>query len=91
MALSNKSAVTPVLVTSAVPVTLLEPSDNRDGFILFNPTGILFVKLAKYCDASNYSYRLTPNTTLELFGYSGYLSAIAAAGFTSDVLVTELF
>lgn len=91
MALSSKSVTTPILVTDSAAVTLLEPSEGRDGFILFNPTGVLFVKLAKYCDASNYSYRLTPNTTLELSGYSGYLSAITAAGFTSDVLVTELF
>ena len=79
-----------VSVGHLAPVILLESNENRDGFILQNTNGVLFVKLSKYASNTNFTYRLTANTTLELSPYSAWVTAISQNGM-SDVLITELF
>ena len=76
-------------VGDAVAVDILEPDSNRDGFVIYNPTGVLFVKLSKYASPTNFTYRLSANTTLEHAGYTGYVSAIKQNGI-SDVMITTL-
>ena len=83
-------ALTSVFAVDALnPVTLLAPNQNRDRFVVFNPQGVLYVKLAKYASQTNFTYRLSANCTLEHEGHIGYVSAIKLAG-PSDVVVTEL-
>lgn len=86
---SDRAAAGSYLVGSSASVLLLPLNDRRDRIILFNPQHTLYVKCGQYASNTDFTYRLTSNTTLEIDNYIGVLSAIASADYTF-VRVTEL-
>lgn len=82
------ATVTSVSVSTTV-ATLSASNAAKTKVIVFNETGTLFVKLGAGATSASYSYRLTANSTLEIDGYYGIVTAIKAAG-TSNALVTEV-
>lgn len=85
----SRTLTTQLNVPSDGAVTILEPNDSRDGFILHNMGGVIYVKLAKYSSVSNFTYRVPRQGTLEHMGYTGYVSAVAQND-ASNIVVTEL-
>ena len=93
-ALTITPATTATAVVTSVPVsttvaTLKAANAARLNLIVFNETGILFVKLGTGASSSDYTYRLTANTTLEIDEYTGIVTGTKSAG-TSNAQVTEL-
>ena len=86
---STRTVTVAMSLPSDSPTLILEPNTNRDGFVVHNLGGPIFVKLTKWASSSNFTYRLSRNCTLEHEGYNGAVTAIAADGI-SDVLITEL-
>ena len=78
-----------VVVTDAVPVVLLESSDNRKSFVIHNSVGVLFVRLGGEASAALHTFRLPTNATLEFGDFRGKVTAIKEAG-QSAILITEL-
>lgn len=76
-------------VPSSSAITIMEPNNSRDGFVIHNMGGPVFIKLAKFSSVSHFTFRLPRNGTLEHDGYFGFVSAIAENG-TSNIVVTEL-
>jgi hypothetical protein len=89
----STAAVTPTVSrvsVSTAATTLLAADSNRKRVILFNEAGTLYVKIGTGASSTDYSYRLTANTYLEIgFAQSAAITAIKASG-TSDVQVTAL-
>lgn len=86
-------ALTPTVTrvsVSPVATTLLSADSNRKRFILHNETGTLFVKLGSGASTTDYTFRMTANTTLAVeFQQNAAVTAAKASG-TSDVQVTSL-
>lgn len=82
------ASVTSVSVSTTV-ATLKAANAARLKLIVFNEAGTLFVKLGSAASSSDYSFRLTANTTLEIDEYTGIVTGTKAAG-TSNAQVTEL-
>lgn len=82
------ATVTSVPVSTTV-ATLSASNAAKTRVIVHNEAGTLFVKLGSGATSASYSYRLTANSTLEIEGYYGIVTAIKAAGST-DALVTEV-
>jgi hypothetical protein len=68
---------------------LLANNPNRKGFIIYNTTGTLFIKLDSTTTNSEYTQKLSANTSWEVSNYIGTVSAIKATG-TTPVLVTSI-
>lgn len=81
--------VVSVSVGNTAAVTLLVADSSRKGFVIFNETGTLYVKLGTNASATDYSYRLTANSPWEVVNYTGIVTARKASGIT-DVLVTSI-
>lgn len=87
-AASSIATVTNVSVgTSSVTVSASNAAKTK--VIVHNETGTLFVKLGSTASSTSYSYRLTANSTVEINGYTGIVTAIKATG-TTPVLITEV-
>ena len=81
--------VTRVAVSTVVS-TLVTADSNRKKLIVHNEAGVLFVKLGTGATSTDYSFRLTANTTLEIdFSHTAAVTAIKAAG-SSFAQVTEI-
>ena len=78
-----------VVVTDALPVVLLESSDNRKSFVIHNSVGVLFVRLGGDASTNVFTFRLPSSTTLEYGEFRGRVTAIKEAG-QSAILITEL-
>lgn len=83
-AISSVHTVGPV-----TPVVLVAGNDDRNSVVIHNESGVLFIGLGVTVSPNSYTYRLTGNSTLEVEGYIGVLSAIKASGATS-VFITEI-
>lgn len=79
------------VASSASNVTLLASNANRLGAILYNDsTAICYVRLAATATSSNFSYKMMPDSTVEIpFGYTGIIDGIWASA-TGNMRVTEL-
>jgi len=73
--------------TSAV--TLATSNSARIKIVIFNEAGTLYVKLGSAASSTDYSYRLTANTTLEVDTYYGVITAAKQSG-TTNVQVTTI-
>lgn len=87
-ATTTLATVTSVAVSTTV-ATLSVSNSAKQKVVVFNEAGTLFVKLGSGATSASYSYRLTANTTLEIEGYAGIVTAIKQSG-TSAALVTEV-
>lgn len=87
-AAASVATVTSVSVSPTV-ATLSTSNSAKTKVIIHNEGGTLFVKLGSSASSSSYSYRLVANTTLEVTGYTGIITATKATG-TSSALVTEV-
>lgn len=87
------AALTPTVSRVSVgtsAATLAAANSSRQRLVIHNETGTLFVKLGTAASSTDYTYRLTANTVLEIpFAQSAAVTAIKASG-TSDVQVTSL-
>ena len=86
---TGTATVTSVSVGAGAAVSLSASNAAKTKVVLYNETGTLFVKLGATASSTSYTYRLTANTTAEINGYYGLITAIKASG-TTPVLVTEL-
>lgn len=68
--------------------TLKVANSSRIKVIIHNEVGTLFVKLGTGASDTDYSYRLTANTVIEIEGYTGILTGLKATG-SSFAQVTE--
>ena len=86
-----RASTSQVVVTDALPVVLLESSDNRKSFIIHNSVGCVYVRYGRF-DASNteYTFRLPSSSTLEVDNFRGRVTAIKESG-QSALLITEMF
>jgi hypothetical protein len=82
------ATVTPNAV-GVVAVNVLASRAARTKFVVYNETGTLFVKLGSGASSTDYSMRLTANTSWEFSGYSGIVSAIKQSG-TTNVQVSDI-
>lgn len=82
------ATVTSVVVSTTV-ATLSASNAAKTKVIVYNEGGTLFVKLGSGATSASYSYRLTANSTLEIEGYYGIVTAIKQTG-TTNALVTEV-
>lgn len=80
---AKTTAVVTAVTVSTTVATVLTSLASRSKFILYNEAGTLFVKLGTSATASDYSMRLTANTSWEFSGYSGVVTAIKSAGTTN--------
>lgn len=85
---SAVATVTRVAVSTTV-ATLSASNAAKTKVIVHNETGTLYVKLGTAATSTDYSYRLTAQTTLEIEGYTGIVTGIKQTGAT-DAQVTEV-
>lgn len=84
---SPTATVTSVTVSTTV-ATLAASNAARIKCVVFNEAGTLFVKLGSAASSSDYSYRLTANTTLELDTYTGIVTGTKQSGTTNAQVTT---
>lgn len=77
------------ITVSTTVATLQASNPNRKRLVVFNESGTLFVKLGSTATATDYSYRLTANTGLDVGSYTGVVTGIKASG-SSAAQVTEI-
>ena len=74
--------------------TLLAANSDRKGVVIYNDsTVILYVALGSAASTTNFTYKLVPTATLELFGdknYTGLISGIWASNASGNARITEL-
>lgn len=78
---------TPTATVSRVAVsttvaTLQASNSSRKRLVIFNESGTLFLKLGTAATVTDYTYRLTANTTVEVDFYTGEVTGIKATGST---------
>lgn|SRR3990167_2994164 len=79
--------------SSASSVSLLASNSNRKGSVFFNDsTAILYLAFAATASTTSFTYRLTPNSTLELYGEKNFTGAISGiwASANGAARITEL-
>lgn len=76
-------------IVNDMSIVILLTDVGRMGFSIFNSVGICYIGLGSAVSPFNYSYRLTPNSLLELDNYYGPVYAIRDMGETGVVMVTE--
>lgn len=86
---SNAIAADGIVVGVGAPVVLALGDKVRNAAIIHSNTNTLYVKCGYGASDMDYTYKLTRNSTLEITGYSGVLTARAAGGSTY-VRVTEI-
>lgn len=83
-------ATTSTVALSTTVATLSASNSAKTQVIVHNDSGsVIYVKLGSGATTTDFSYRLTAQSTLEINGYYGIVTAIRAAG-TSDARVTEV-
>lgn len=87
-ALTTTATVSTVAVSTTV-ATLSASNTGKTGVVIHNEAGRLYVKLGSGASTSDYSYRLTANTTLEINNYAGEITGIKQSGST-NAQVTEI-
>ena len=87
--IGTTATVTTFIVGPVVSEIVLNTNSSRKGFVIYNITGQLYIKLGINASSSNYTQRLTANTSWEVANYTGEVSAIKATG-TTNVLVTSI-
>ena len=87
--IGTTATVTTVTVGPTVAEVLLNSNSLRKGFVVYNITGQLYIKLGSNASSLAYTQRLTANTSWEVANYTGEVSAIKATG-TTNVLVTSI-
>lgn len=71
----------------AVTVQVVDPLVKK--IVIYNETGTLYIALALAASDTNYTYRLTANTSQEI-QHNGIITVIKASG-TSVVRVTQCY
>lgn len=84
----SSATVTSNSVGSGAAVTLLASRAARIRGVIFNESGTLFVKAGSTASSSDYTWRLTANTELDITDYTGIVTAIKSSG-TSNVQATD--
>lgn len=84
----GSATVTRVTVNTTA-VTLAASNSSRRRLVVHNETGTLFVKYGTSASATDYTWRLTANTVVEIIGFTGEVTAIKATG-SSFAQVTEI-
>lgn len=89
--------VTPVLsnvAQSATSVTIVAGNTERHGMIVHNDsTATLYIKLGATASATSYTYKVAPDSTLELpscYGYTGTIDGIWSGAGAGAARVTDL-
>jgi len=85
---TTTATVSRVAVSTTV-ATLSLSNASKKSVVIHNETGTLFVKFGATATSTDYTYRLTNNTVLEITGYAGLVTGIKSAG-TTDAQVTEI-
>jgi hypothetical protein len=78
----SSATVTRVAVSTTV-ATLLAARPARQAAVIFNESGILFVKAGSAATITDYTWRLTANAELDVSGYTGIITAIKSTGASS--------
>jgi hypothetical protein len=84
----SSATVTSNSVGAVAAVTLLASRAARIRAVIFNESGTLFVKAGSTASSTDYTWRLTANTELDVTDYTGILTAIKSSG-TSNVQATD--
>jgi hypothetical protein len=85
----TSTAVVSSVSVGVVATTLKAANAARIRLIVFNESGVLFVKFGTAAASGDYTYRMTANSVLEIENYSGIVTGIKSSG-TSNVQVTEI-
>lgn len=84
------TATVSTVALSTTVATLSASNSAKTMVIVHNDSGgIVYVKLGSGATTTDFSYRLTAQSTLEITGYYGIVTAIRGTG-TSDARVTEV-
>lgn len=81
--------VTRVSVNNTTAVTLSASNSAKQRVVIYNEGGTLFVKFGATASSTDYSYVMTVDSTLEIEGYYGLITARKNSG-TTFVQVTEI-
>lgn len=82
------SAVVTTVAVGVSAIQLLASRAARVRAVIFNEAGTLYVKAGAAASSSDYTWRLTANTELDVTQYYGVLTAAKQSG-TTDVHVTD--
>lgn len=88
--ISNKAQGDGLVVNGVSSVLLANASLCRNAAIVHNTQGTLYVKLGYGASETDFTYKLTAGSTLEISGYIGALTAIAAPSESTYVRITEI-
>ncbi len=83
------SATVSRVPVSTTVTTLAASNASRRRLIIHNETGTLFVKYGSAASSTDYTWRLTANTNVEIVGYAGIVTGTKGTG-NSDAQVTEI-
>jgi hypothetical protein len=86
---TGTATVSRVSVTNTAATTLSASNSAKSRVILYNEGGTLYVKFGSTASNTDYTYTLTANSTLEIDGYYGIITARKNSG-TTFVQVTEV-
>lgn len=86
---ASTSNVAQVSVPNSGSTSLLTPNANRKRFILYVASKAAFIKIGTAVTNTSFTYSLPVNSTLELAGWTGDVTALGIGG-TSNINVTEL-
>lgn len=85
---SVSTATVTTVTVGPVVVTLLASRAARLLAVIFNETGTLYIKAGSAASSTDYTWRLTANTELDISHYTGIVTATKASG-TSTCQVTD--
>jgi hypothetical protein len=88
MSASVSGVSTGYLLDPGEVTNVVGSNGNRDALIIHNDSTIIYVKCGPNVSSTDYTYRLTKNTTLEIPNYIGIITAIAYE--YAYIRVTEL-
>lgn len=88
---SNKAESEVVFVGSNQPVILADGSLDRNSLVVYNESGVLFVKCGQGVSSTSFTFRLNGKCTVGIDGYTGVVTAIKKAPDSiSPVYVTQI-
>jgi hypothetical protein len=76
------ATTTRVAVNNASAATLSISNSTKTQVIIYNEGGTLFVKLGSGASSTSFTYTMTPDSTLEINGYFGIITARKLSGST---------
>lgn len=86
---TNSTAVVEAIEVGPTTAALLCPEDKDRLFArIHNDAGTLWVKLGPDCSRTDFTYRLSLNTAVEIQGYTGIITAIKLSGTTTVYVTT---